>query len=50
MFFAGFTPQSGERLLRDVGFFLEVSKVRQEMDKRYGQADHHWIIARKPDD
>jgi cyclopropane fatty-acyl-phospholipid synthase-like methyltransferase len=49
MFFAGFTPQSGERLLRQTGFQIEVSEVRQEMDERYGRAEHHWVIARKSD-
>jgi cyclopropane fatty-acyl-phospholipid synthase-like methyltransferase len=49
MFFAGVTPQSGERLLRETGFHLEVSERREELDVRYGPAVHQWVIARKPE-
>lgn len=50
MFFAGIEPQSYERSLREIGFLLELSEVREEMDARYGPARHRWVIARKPDD
>jgi cyclopropane fatty-acyl-phospholipid synthase-like methyltransferase len=51
MFFAGFTPQSGERLLRETGFHLEMSEVREEgVDDGYGPVESHWVIARKPAD
>jgi cyclopropane fatty-acyl-phospholipid synthase-like methyltransferase len=50
MFFAGIEPQSYERSLREIGFHLELSEVREEMDARYGPAQHRWVIARKPDD
>jgi SAM-dependent methyltransferase len=50
MFFAGFEPGSNERLLRNAGFELELSEVRQESDPVYGPSDTHWIIARKPED
>jgi hypothetical protein len=49
MFFAGFTPQSGEQLLRETGFHLEMSEVREEgVDDGYGPVESHWVIARKP--
>jgi SAM-dependent methyltransferase len=50
MFFAGVEPQSYDRFLRGIGFSLELSEVREEMDARYGPAQHRWVIARKPDD
>jgi cyclopropane fatty-acyl-phospholipid synthase-like methyltransferase len=50
MFFAGFTPQSGERLLRETGFHLEMSEVREEgVDDGYGPVETHWVIARTAD-
>ena len=50
MFFARFTPQLSERLLREAGFHLEMSEVREEgVDDGYGPVDFHWVIARKPD-
>jgi cyclopropane fatty-acyl-phospholipid synthase-like methyltransferase len=48
MFFAGFTPETNERLLRETGFHLEISEVREEVEARYGLARFHWVIARKP--
>lgn len=48
MFFAGVAPQSCERFLRETGFYLELSEVRGEVDARYGSAEHHWVVARKP--
>jgi len=50
MFFAGFAPETNERLLRETGFHLEISEVREEMEARYGVVRFHWVIARKPDD
>jgi hypothetical protein len=42
--------QSGERLLRETGFHLEISDVRQEgVDDGYGPVESHWVIARKPE-
>jgi SAM-dependent methyltransferase len=50
MFFAGFEPASGERLLREKGFDLELSEVREEEDPDYGPTQSRWLIAKKPDD
>ncbi len=49
MYFARFTPRLSERLLRDTGFHLEVSEVREEgVDDGYGPVEFHWVVARKP--
>jgi SAM-dependent methyltransferase len=49
MYFARFTPQLNERLLRETGFHLEMSEVREEgVDDGYGPVEFHWVIARKP--
>jgi SAM-dependent methyltransferase len=49
MFFAGITPKRSERLLRETGFDLEMSEVRDEgVDDGYGPVEFHWVIARKP--
>lgn len=49
LYFARFTPRLTERLLRDTGFHLEVSEVREEgVDDGYGPVEFHWVIARKP--
>jgi cyclopropane fatty-acyl-phospholipid synthase-like methyltransferase len=50
MFFARFTPGLSERLLREAGFELELSEVRDEVDPTYGPTDFHWVIARKSAD
>lgn len=51
MFFAGHTPALGERLLRETGFHLQMSEVREEgVDDGYGPVTSHWVIARKPDE
>jgi SAM-dependent methyltransferase len=47
MFFAGFPPETNERLLRESGFDLEVSEVREEEEARYGPVRFQWVIARK---
>jgi cyclopropane fatty-acyl-phospholipid synthase-like methyltransferase len=50
MFFARFTPHLSERLLREIGFNLEMSEVREEgVDDGYGPVEFHWVIARKPE-
>jgi len=49
MFFSGVTLESAERFLRETGFDIELSERRQEMDIRYGAAEHQWVIARKPE-
>jgi cyclopropane fatty-acyl-phospholipid synthase-like methyltransferase len=49
MFFAGITPHLSARLLRETGFHLEMSEVREEVDERYGRAESLWVIARKPE-
>jgi hypothetical protein len=36
MFFAGFRPQTIERLLRERGFDPEICEVREEVEARYG--------------
>jgi cyclopropane fatty-acyl-phospholipid synthase-like methyltransferase len=48
MFFAGVGSRSYEPSLRETGFELELSEVREEVDPRYGRADSLWVIARKP--
>ena len=48
MFFAGLTPETNERLLRETGFHLEISEVREEVEALYGPAQFHWVIATKP--
>jgi SAM-dependent methyltransferase len=51
MFFAGCTPESNERLLRETGFKLQMSEVRDEgVDDGYGPVTSYWVIATKPDD
>jgi SAM-dependent methyltransferase len=49
MFFGGTSPPRSERLLREAGFHLELSEIREEMQARYGPTDFHWVIARKPE-
>jgi cyclopropane fatty-acyl-phospholipid synthase-like methyltransferase len=48
MFFAGARPDSYDRLLSEAGFELELFEIREEVDPRYGSADHRWLIAKKP--
>jgi SAM-dependent methyltransferase len=48
MFFASVGLQSYEQLLREAGFRIELSEFREEVDARYGQGGHQWVIARKP--
>ncbi len=52
MFFAGFTPETNERLLAENGFDLEVSEIREEITTgpSGGPERFHWVIARKPED
>jgi cyclopropane fatty-acyl-phospholipid synthase-like methyltransferase len=50
MFFARFTPALNEQLLREIGFHLEMSEVREEgVDDGYGPVEFHWVIARRPE-
>jgi cyclopropane fatty-acyl-phospholipid synthase-like methyltransferase len=49
MYFAGFTPKLNEQLLRESGFVVELSEIRDEVEERYGPTDFHWIAAKKPD-
>jgi hypothetical protein len=50
MFFAGVETRSYDRSLLDIGFELELSEIRTEMDVRHGRGGSRWVIARKPDD
>jgi SAM-dependent methyltransferase len=52
MFFAGFTPETNERLLKENGFDLEMSEIREEITvgPSGGPERFHWVIARKPED
>jgi hypothetical protein len=52
MFFAGFTPETNERLLIENGFDLEMSELREEITvgPSGGPERFHWVIARKPED
>ena len=46
MFFAGVPLQTDERMLRDAGFELELSEVREEEED--GEiVSFHWVVARK---
>jgi len=45
MFFAGFEPDANERALRGVGFELELSETRSEIEEGEGEATFHWVIA-----
>ena len=51
MFFAGFTPETNERLLIGIGFDLEMSEVRVEITAgpSGGPERFHWVVARKPE-
>ena len=49
MVFAGFLPETNERMLRQAGFHLEMSQVREEMEARDDLVRFHWLIARKPE-
>jgi SAM-dependent methyltransferase len=49
MFFAGVEPESTEQLLRETGFQIELSELRQEMDVLYGPSESRWVIARRPE-
>ena len=49
VFFARrFVPETNERLLRETGFHLEFSEVREELEARYGVVRFHWVRAKKP--
>lgn len=48
MFFAGFEPDANERTLRDTGFDLELSEIRNELEQGGLEVTFHWVIARKP--
>jgi cyclopropane fatty-acyl-phospholipid synthase-like methyltransferase len=48
MFFAGSGPGTSGRLLREAGFALELSEIREEREPRYGPVQFHWVVARKP--
>lgn len=46
MFFAGFRPETNERLSLETGFTLELSQIREEADGELVR--FHWVIARRP--
>jgi cyclopropane fatty-acyl-phospholipid synthase-like methyltransferase len=48
MFFAGFKPETNERLLRETGFHLEISEVREAVMKDGEVERFHWVMARRP--
>jgi SAM-dependent methyltransferase len=50
MFFAGFQPETNERLLRENGFDLEMSEIREEITvgPSGGPERFQWVIAKKP--
>jgi SAM-dependent methyltransferase len=52
MFFAGHASATNERLLREVGFELELSEIREEVTSgpSGGPEGFHWVIARKPEE
>jgi len=47
MFFAGFEPDVNERSLLDIGFEVELSETRSQLEEGEGEATFHWVIARK---
>jgi SAM-dependent methyltransferase len=49
MFFAGVRPESTEDLLRETGFQIELSELREEVDVQYGPSESRWVIAKKPE-
>ena len=52
MFFAGYASATNVRLLREVGFELELSEIREEVTSgpSGGPERFHWVIARKPEE
>ena len=48
MFFAGFEPDVNEGALIGVGFELEFSETRSEIEAGGQEVTFHWVIARKP--
>jgi hypothetical protein len=48
MFFAGHDAGTNDRLLRQAGFDLELSELREENEAEFGTVRFHWVIARKP--
>jgi hypothetical protein len=49
MFFAGFPPETNERLLRAAGFHVELLESREELEARCGTVRFHRVIARRLD-
>jgi cyclopropane fatty-acyl-phospholipid synthase-like methyltransferase len=47
MFFASHEPGTNARLLREGGFDLELSEIREETEAEYGPVRFQWVIARK---
>ena len=48
MYFAGIPFEDDERILREAGFELELSEVREEVEHDGQSVSFHWAIARKP--
>jgi cyclopropane fatty-acyl-phospholipid synthase-like methyltransferase len=48
MFFAGFKPETNDGLLREVGFRVELSKVREAVTGDGVVERFHWVIAKRP--
>jgi hypothetical protein len=44
------TPGPGQRLMHEMGFQLEVSEIREEVEAQYGPTEEHWVIARRLED
>ena len=49
MFFASHDAQTNDRLLREAGFDLELSEIREENEAEHGTTCFQWVIARKSD-
>jgi len=47
MFFASHESGTNVRLLREAGFDLELSEIREETEAEYGTVCFQWIVARK---
>ena len=47
MFFASYEVDTNDRLLREAGFDLELSAIREENEAEYGTVCFEWVVARK---
>jgi hypothetical protein len=48
MFFGGIGGEATETTLREIGFRLEISEVKEEVEEDGATISFLWVIARKP--